>query len=376
MKADKKISHILTKYLRRQETVEERQALYKWYDELDHVHSDADAVSSQKRTKAKLWKEINPTSSVIKPLWYKLGAVAGLLLIGYFGYTYFNARNSFSPMEAQEIAAITPGENKATITLADGKIIDLSDLDTDQSLTAGNGLFTKDASGQITYVNKTTTAHPDKLNTLKTPKAGQYSIVLSDGTKVFLNAESSLSYPETFGNTDRIVMLQGEAYFEVTKDPQHRKFIVKTAKQSTEVLGTKFNINAYEDEPVVKTTLAEGSVRVNPNNKHITPIILKPDEQTVLQANKMLSQQVDASYAIGWTQGQFCFDGTNSEEVLRQIARWYDVEIEYANKNAITYSGKIPKNLSLDKLIKLLEYADINVQAVTNQQNKRKLIIN
>ncbi|WP_293918358.1 MULTISPECIES: FecR family protein [unclassified Sphingobacterium] len=375
MKADKKISHILTKYLRRQESVEERKTLYKWYDELNHVHTDVDPRSSHKRTKAKLLKEINP-SYTIRPLWYKMGAVAALLLIGYFGYMYYNARNSFTPMDAQEIAAISPGENKATITLADGKIIDLNELDQSQTLPTGSGLFIKDASGQVTYVNKTASSNPGKLNILKTPKAGQYNIILSDGTKVFLNAESSLTYPETFGSSDRIVTLQGEGYFEVTKDPNHRKFIVKTAKQTTEVLGTKFNINAYEDEPVVRTTLAEGSVRVNPTNKNISPITLKPDEQTVLQTNKMLSQQVDASYAIGWTQGQFCFDGTNSSEVLRQIARWYDVEIEYANKNAITYSGKIPKNLSLDKLIKLLEFADINVQAVTNLQNKRKLIIN
>ncbi|QQT24654.1 FecR family protein [Sphingobacterium spiritivorum] len=375
MKADKKISRILTKYLRRQESVEERKTLYKWYDELDHVHTDVDPKSSQKRTKAKLLKEINP-SYTIRPLWYKMGAVAALLLIGYFGYMYYNAWNSFTPMDAQEIAAIVPGENKATITLADGKIIDLNELDQNQSLTNGSRLFIMDSSGQVTYVNKTPSSNPGKLNTLKTPKAGQYSIVLSDGTKVFLNAESSLTYPETFGSTDRIVTLQGEGYFEVTKDPNHRKFIVKTTKQTTEVLGTKFNINAYEDEPFVKTTLAEGSVRVNPTNKNISPITLKPDEQTVLQANMIRSQEVDASYAIGWTQGQFCFDGTNSEEVLRQIARWYDVEIEYANKNAITYSGKIPKNLSLDKLIKLLEFADINVQAVTNAQNKRKLIIN
>ena len=382
MSINKKIINILTKYFRSEETDEERKELYTWYDQIDHSEaiSQTKINDIQHRTKERLLHSIQEQSSKkssIKPLWTKISVAASLLLISYFSYNHFVTGDKYRPLTDAQLAAISPGANKATITLSSGEIINLDNLENNQSMTVDNTVIHKDLSGQITYHLKQQDNKSSRTNTMQTPKAGQYHIVLSDGTKVFLNAESKLTYPENFGSGDRIVELEGEGYFEVSKTALHSRFIVKTNRQSTEVLGTKFNINAYKNEDAVKTTLAEGSIRVSPHEQNKKSIILQPNQQTILNQHEFSKHQVDASNVIGWTRGLFCFDGTNSEEIIRQISRWYDIDIEYnKDKNPITYSGKIPKNLSLDKLIKLLNYADIKAYAVTNQKNERKLIIN
>jgi len=382
MNVEKKILKILTKYFRREETDSERKELYQWYDQIDQtaLSSKADIEDLHQRSKARVFtsiREQTPINRRVFPFWSKITAAAALLVVGYFSYDYFVIQERYESLPTSQLASISPGTHTATITLSTGEVINLDDLDRNESITAGNTIIQKDSAGRITYLSTPLDSKSNRINTMQTPRAGQYNIVLSDGTKVFLNAESKLTYPESFGKGDRIVTLDGEAYFEVSKTTAQSRFIVRTEQQSTEVLGTKFNINAYKDEAAVKTTLAEGSIRVFPEQREEQSITLHPDQQTVLSDHAFSRQAVDADNAIGWTKGLFCFDGTNSEDIIRQISRWYDIDVEYnKGKNPITYSGKIPKNISLDKLIQLLNYADIKAYAVSNKKNERKLIIN
>lgn len=383
MKLDKYTIHILSRYLERKETAEERQQLYQWYEEFGNAEQ---AVAKetigglQRKGRERLFAEINGTATpgrIIRLRSFQIAAACLILAFCAFSLKIYIDKYAFKPLMQAELKKIVPNKNKATLTLAGGPVVNLDLLSQRQSIVIGNAVIEKDSSGMLkyTFVNNITSANV--MNTLQTAKGSQYSIVLSDGTKVYLNATSKLSFPGKFGAGDRVVKLFGEAYFEVKKTTQHSKFIVQTNTQAVEVLGTKFNINAYEDMPSVKTTLAEGSVRVTPVNKALASLLLKPNQQFVLNASKAERINTDASMIVAWKDGFFVFDGHNSDEIIREIGKWYDMEIEYKHEEkTIEYAGRIPKNISLDQLIKLLNYAGIKVAAFKNNNNQHKLIIN
>ncbi|MGE8379282.1 MAG: FecR family protein, partial [Sphingobacterium sp.] len=185
-----------------------------------------------------------------------------------------------------------------------------------------------------------------------------------------------ISYPTSFDQGDREVELQGEAYFHVRKTSNQSKFIVKTQGQKIEVLGTQFNVNAYLGLGQTKTTLAEGAVLVTLEDPNKHAVRLKPNEQAILQQGKLNSHLVNIEEVLSWKNGQFYFNGSNTDEVMQQIARWYNIDISYKrDENKEQYTGKIPRNLSLNKLIELLNYADLNTKALVEKNNRIKLII-
>lgn len=253
---------------------------------------------------------------------------------------------------------ILPGGNKAFITLSDGAVIPLDEskeeiIASNSSLVYANG----DPAVSIPAIGQ--------YATLNTPRGGQYRIILPDGSKVWLNAESSLTYPVDFSDTSRIVDLDGEAYFEVVPkflaNGKRVPFIVKAPDQNVEVLGTSFNINAYSNENGTKTSLLEGSVRVSlasefGNTK--TAKILKPGQQSWLRNKTTFRiENVDLSTALAWKDGMFSFQNADIQEVMRQFERWYDVQVHYDGKvPEETFSGKIYRNDQITKLYELLTY--------------------
>jgi len=256
---------------------------------------------------------------------------------------------------------IAPGRNRATLTLADGTAISLDDAANGAIARQGNSSIVKLSNGKILYDLKGTEGTQAQLNPMSTPRGGQYQLTLQDGTKVWLNAASSITYPAAFVDRARRVQVKGEAYFEVAKN-KTKPFIVGIDGQSSvEVLGTSFNVNAYSDEENSKTTLLEGSVRV------IGPasdaIILKPGQQAVIESRKGVTMRsdIDTEEVMAWKDGYFQFNGASLETVLRQLARWYDVEIDYrGHVPAKTFIGEIPRDASLSQVLNVLEKTGVH----------------
>ena len=292
-----------------------------------------------------------PRSILLRPLKWVAAAVV-LVVFSFTAYLSLNKKKEH--VFASDVA---PGKNKAILTLADGKKISLSDAVTGDIAKEAGFSITKTADGQLVYnIAEAENANDTRLNTISTPNGGEWQIRLPDGSTVWLNAASSIQYSLNIGTAkSRLVKLDGEAYFEVSKNKAH-PFIVETAKQAVEVLGTHFNINSYLDEKVTRTTLLEGSVRVSHNDTKESEI-LKPGEQSLVTPSGIDIKTVDVDEAIAWKNGYFMFNNEKQESVLRKIARWYNVEIEYADPAAkeVMYYGTVSRFEKISKVLRKFE---------------------
>lgn len=282
-------------------------------------------------------------------------------------------------------ADVPPGGNKATLTLADGKVVVL-DSAGNQVIQQGNTTV-RQQDGQLVYDAKALTpdSHRDSsqltFNTLSTPRGGQFQVTLPDGTRVWLNAASSIQYPTAFTGNTREVIITGEVYFEVAKNPGQPfgvSILPFKGRSGTrvEVLGTHFNINAYDDEDALRTTLLEGKVKVSST---VNPqyAILKPGQQASLsnQSNKSTSipvQTVDVDQVMAWKNGSFNFDDKSLKEVMRQLARWYDIEVVYEGKvPSVTLVGEMGRDVPLSKVMAFLKGSRMHVR----MEGTKKLVI-
>jgi transmembrane sensor len=274
-------------------------------------------------------------------LWPRIAMAAAVVVIISATILYYNGKNSFDKLE-QQIAAsqIKPGRGQAVLTLANGSKVQLSDVN-------GKPVYVvpEDSSGTGT-----------KYNTIEAPAGGQWQVVLADGTRVWLNALSSITYPTSFTGAERKVKIDGEAYFEVAHN-EALPFRVQSAGQTVEVLGTKFNIMAYHDEAQAKTTLLEGSVRIAVGKDEK---ILRPGEQAlVMNGDVKIENDVDLESVIAWKNGDFIFKGEDFKTTMRKIARWYNVEISYdpSVPADIELAGWISRDSQLSIVLKRIELA-------------------
>lgn len=270
---------------------------------------------------------------------------------------------------------ITPGSTKAVLTLADGSTVDLNAAGNGLVGQQGNAKLVKHNGGQLVYEaasgGRRQTAGPVAYNMITTPKGGEYQLILPDGSKVWLNAASSLRYPTAFSGNERVVELKGEAYFEVasfTPAAGHGKipFRVHIAPSTgngegmdVQVLGTHFNVMAYADEQSINTTLLEGAVKLVQGNKGI---LIRPGEQGKLkEGDNFRVAPADIDEVIAWKNGLFRFNEATIEEVMRQIARWYDVEVVYVNSPPKDlFRGEIYRNVNMSKILKVLEASGVH----------------
>ena len=248
---------------------------------------------------------------------------------------------------------IVPGRDQAVLTLADGSQIVL-DTAANGNLTQQGGVKVIKLDGRLSYDSKQHT-EAIQYNTIATPRGGQYQLVLADGSKVWLNAASSLRFPTAFTGNERTVELTGEGYFEVAHNTA-MPFHVKVNDMEVEVLGTHFNINSYNDEPAVKTTLLEGSVKVLSAIGNRQSAILKPGEQAVFIADSRFTiHDADIEEVMAWKNGSFIFHSADIETIMRQVARWYDVEIVYEKRTTETTSGTLRRSSNINVLLQKLE---------------------
>ncbi|WP_127124902.1 FecR family protein [Pseudoflavitalea rhizosphaerae] len=273
----------------------------------------------------------------LRTAWFRYAAAIALLIIGAVAYFMFRPVEKSKELALQKVEKENiklPGGNKAILTLSNGRKLVLGK---DDAGTIRDGeMNIENQEGQLIYAANAP-MDPGALNTITTPNGGMFQLLLSDGTKVWLNAASSITYPVTFSGSRREVSISGEAYFEVTQQ-KNMPFIVKTATEEITVLGTAFNVNSYNDEPSVRTSLIEGAVKINNT-------ILKPGQA---YSNGVVTA-TDVRQDIAWKSGYFDFDKLPFDQAMRQLARWYDVKIVYENEIPREgLAGKMERTLTLN----------------------------
>ncbi|GAA4301557.1 FecR family protein [Compostibacter hankyongensis] len=297
----------------------------------------------------------------------KMAAAAAIVILTGIGVSiYIHIRHKQDRAGVAQLSDlkndIRPGGPKALLTLGNGQHIILDSMQNGPIVSQGSARVVKLKSGQLAYNREQGDAVRDVYNTLQTPPGGQYELILPDGSRVWLNAASSIRFPVTFQEKERRVFITGEAYFEVARDAV-KPFVVSAGDMQVRVLGTHFNIMAYANEPVMKTTLLSGAVEIAEKDALAK---LKPGQQAVLrpvqgdQSHIAVKENIDVSEAVAWKSGLFQFSDDGIEYVMRQIARWYDVEIIYADSVPdVHITGKIPQNTNLTDVLKMMELSGI-----------------
>jgi transmembrane sensor len=376
MKNDR-LYYLLNKYFEKKQTVEEKSELLtllpyveneevikKWIDDgfkykLDHAMDDTtqqDILSAIVQVKPLQAASKYPVTvhrvHFLRTAWFRV-AVVIVISFGIGLYFFLSTRIVEQPIVVAEQNK-QPGSDKAVLTLSNGIKVVLSDI-SNENITDGNISIEK-SNGVLNYNTGSITNNKKiSYNTMSTPRGGQYQLVLPDGSKVWLNAASSLKYPTFFNEENRTVELSGEAYFDI-KQNKKNPFIVKTQNAEVLVLGTEFNINSYSDEPEFSTTLINGSVKVSSGN---TDRVISPGQQAqisyVTPDVLLVNNNVDVSRIIAWQKGIFEFKGVGLDVIARQLSRWYDLEIKVFNNKGKKLSGGITQKTPLKTVLKVLE---------------------
>jgi transmembrane sensor len=354
---NQQIKELLQKYEAGTCTQKEVALLETWYlnwkpnDQI--ILPDNFVEHSVNKVWTRLQEEAKP-KAIIK-MWPSIAAAVILLLVSVGSYIYLTKSK---PQQISYSNDVAPGGNKAILTLADGRKISLTDTKVGNLAQQAGTNIIKTADGELTYRNLDGSVTNDTntpYNKIEIPFGGQYQVNLPDGTRIWLNAGSSLRYPTRFSVKERKVELSGEAYFEVAKN-KALPFRVLTGKQVVEVLGTHFNVKAYIDESAVKTTLLEGSIKVTENQSSVSKL-LKPGQQSVLANNNLKISEADTEEAIAWKNGLFLFNDQNLDEIMLQVSRWYGVTVIF-NDSSIKkqiFSGSISRFQNISQLLEVLE---------------------
>jgi transmembrane sensor len=306
---------------------------------------------------------------VIGMVWRKTGVAAAILILlaaGGYWWLVGTPKTDLATTTNKKQAVshdVAPGGNKAVLKLADGSTIILDSAANGRLAQQGGSVVNKTKDGQLKYESAIGNRESAMAyNMLATPRGGQYQLVLPDGSAVWLNAASSIRFPTAFTGNERNVEITGEAYFEVKKNAAMPFTVKLNNGAAVRVLGTHFNINAYDDEASSKVTLLEGSVKVGIGNRQSAidnnTVILKPGEQTSVSQSSHLSQPipVQTDEVVAWKNGSFYFNNTDLQTIMRQVARWYDIDVEYKDvvKNDTLFL-EVPRNTSLSEVLKVIE---------------------
>lgn len=373
-KPEERIIQLAQKWLDGTITPEEKDEFDQWYNAFDDtVHetgSHEGEAGLRERIKNQIFSQADipqPDKGPARPVPYWLGLAATLLLFALAG-AYFLIRAKPAPAYDARVPKqdLLPGGNKAMLTLSGGQTIILNDASNGRIASEGSVAISKAGDGSVVYkkagVNAAQKNKAVPLNTLSTPKGGQYHLTLADGTKVWLNAASSIQFPAVFQGSAREVAVTGEVYFEVAHNPA-QPFRVTANDQQIEVLGTHFDVNAYTDEPDTRTTLLEGKVKIISKNQNA---ILHPGQQAQIRlagagAPIAIKTLRNAEEVIAWKNGFFEFDQAGVTSIMRQVARWYDVQVIYSGRIPDkTFSGTIARNANASQLLEILSYSGLH----------------
>ena len=359
---NQKSKDLIQKYLSGQCTSDEEAIIESWYVELaGKKRQDKVAELDDLSTKQEMFRTIQSKKNTFKKksksLWPHFAIAASILLCLSVGIYFLLRGTAGQRFVSTKIHDIAPGTSKAILHLANGKTIVLADAENGVLSRSNNTAISKNGVGKVIYrqSSKLILSKVKLLyDTLTTPRGGVWNIKLADGSIVWLNASTSIRFPESFANKERSVeLINGEAYFEVTHDA-NRPFKVRVSGQVIEDLGTHFNINAYQDEDNIKTTLLEGRIKLSKGNKSA---ILKPGEEAISINDRIVVGKADLDQSIAWKNGYFQFNYETLESILRKVSRWYDVDLQYVSNSirTIKFSGSISKYKNVSQILKKLE---------------------
>lgn len=387
------LKHLLRKYLRNELSEEEFQRMWTtlgnpafrdtwtafmqdiWDNPAYRQQADETAKQAALQQLLPLIQQ-RPRPFLRRHMRWAAAACIAVLLGGLF---FLMRQNRPAVQLAKEQQAVQPvvkaGGNKAVLTLADGTTIELDSASDGMLTKQGNTKVMKLANGKIEYQTAGNLSSEILYNTMRTPRGGQYRITLPDGTQAWLNAASSITYPTAFTGAERIVKVTGEVYFEVAKMQHNTPFRVEILsgaglqKGEVTVLGTHFNINAYDNESSVKATLLEGAVKVRRAGEAY--VTLRPGQQAKISQTMEVLQPEDLEAVTAWKNGYFIFNQTDIQAMMRQAERWYNITVEYPKGvPADLFSGSLPRNVNLQQFLEILVYSDVDAKI-----NERTVII-
>lgn len=350
---------LLDKYLDGSASPEERAMVDSWYNELAKSDIAPPDAAGLYDTRDKMWTEISVHQPPVIRHRIQPGRVAAaiaasvLVLAGIF-YLAAPKKKQSVPIASTQPANIQPGKTSATLTLSNGQKIVLSEHTAGNLAKDAGVAITKNEDGEIVYEALESNDGQKGINTLSTAMGETYQVKLPDGTRVWLNAGSSIQYPVSFTTaSQRTVNLTGEAYFEVAHNKK-QPFVVTTHNTSVEVLGTHFNINAYADEPGSKTTLLEGSIRLALRSSGKNQL-MKPGQQASVKSDQIAITTVNPEESIAWKNGSFLFEDEALESILRKVSRWYNVKVVYEKPvSGVFFTGEISRSQPLSAVLNSL----------------------
>lgn len=367
-----RVAYLVAGFIRHTLTEKEHDELEDWVNENDHNMQLFEDLTDERNIEANLeWMDkanteksynalqqrgafkASPKKFYNKRIW--LAAACVITLLAVFFISRYTAGKHVNDQEiaASDSTLLKPGGNRATLTIAGGKVIDLTYAKTGVIENDSGVNVNKTADGEVVYANNISPVNTAALHTLSTPVGGQYQLTLPDGTKVWLNAASSLTFPPAFNGNERKVILTGEAYFEVAKNTGQPFKVLMADSTDVVVTGTHFNINAYQNEKQQQVTLLEGSVTVS-NALNATK--LEAGTQALIQNRQITKGKVlDAEEITGWKDGLFVFHDASLESIMMQLERWYDAKIIYKANIKQLFNATILRKEPLAKVLKLLE---------------------
>jgi len=373
---EKELDILVDKFMNHRLTTEEHQIFFEWLNSLPEDKAGeilgkcSSAFERQKDVYLPKYNSlieaieqeldhVSPKAAISKPeTGHVFLYIAAALITGILCVFFYSGRQQNPPAIAVHpsiVKPIVPGSNKAVLTLADGKRITLAEAESGLLAQQHDLQIYKTDHGELICSKKNNSSHAGAIsagvNTLSTPRGGQYKLTLADGTMVWLNAATTLKFPAVFTGHQRLVELNGEAYFEVAKN-MAMPFIVRVNQSSIEVLGTHFNVMGYSNEPAMHTTLLEGAVRIS-RGKELRNLL--PGQEAVVQQG-IIIKPADTSQAVGWKNGNFSFSHERIDVVMNKIARWYDVDIQYQGKvTREEFVGVVPRSKELADVLRKLE---------------------
>lgn len=364
-------------------STEERQELNAWlqensdnyilYEELmdeEKLGNDLYELNTYDYNQAyeRLAQRLFPHAATGKRVYFRIWwyMVAAVLLLVAGGITYVALNKAEKPIPKSVIVLAqkkSPGlaadTKKAVLILADGSTISLNEMNNGDIAQQGNVIIHKDQNGELKYKLTNPIANSNGTNTIRTPRGGEYQVTLDDGTRIWLNAASTLQFPVHFNANDRRVILTGEAYFEVAASiiPQthnKRSFIVSVDNMEVQAIGTSFNISAYKEDNRSQTTVVEGLVKVNRNNRSS---LLIPGKKLIAADSTITIEDADVKLETAWKNGEFVFKNTSLKVVMNELARWYDMDVVYdPGVPSLHFSGEVERQSDINKVLQMLEY--------------------
>lgn len=380
---DSKFLELAEKWLNGTITPEEEKEYAEWYNTIDAdviLEIPSSIATDSEQHRQKIFQQLLSRKVVVIPFYKKftrqIAAAAVFVSVIGAGLYFFNNDRlpviaTAPPDKSQLLNDIRPGTYGAILTLSNGKTISLDTAQNGKILPA-SGIAVIKTDRSLTFKTGSTRNTPIEFYTLSTPRGRQQQLVLPDGTAVWLNAQSSIRFPAVFSGANRKVDMSGEAFFEVAKDIS-RPFLVRVNEAEIKVLGTHFNVMGYSNETMLETTLVEGSVKFSNGDYDVQ---LRPGQQGQLLANSKIRvvDQANLEQVLAWKNGIQSFSNADIKTIMRQVERWYDVDVEY-KRNITTrkFSGEIPRDVNLSELLKLFEINKIHFQI--DAEHKKMIVM-